>query len=239
MIAPAYARTLAGVPVLIAEPASRAAGAPVVIWHHGFQADALAHAGELERCAQAGFLAVGVDAIGHGARRDPAMATRIERAEGGALEVMLECVQHTIAELPALLDALDAAYRIDRSCVSMVGISMGAFLTYRAVAGGLQLRAAVALLGAPDWPPHAPRALRSFQRVALLSVTAEHDTNVSPVAATALHAALTEQAPPASFFPQHHFVLRGAGHLTTGEAWQRAMRVTMQWLERWGTVSGD
>ena len=64
-----YARTLAGVPCLIAEPAPTESSRPVVLWCHGFRADALAHAAELELCAAAGFLAVGIDAVGHGARR--------------------------------------------------------------------------------------------------------------------------------------------------------------------------
>jgi uncharacterized protein len=237
MPAHAYPRTLAGVPLLIAEPERWSGPAPLVLWHHGFQADALAHAGELERCAEAGFLAVGVDAVGHGARSDPDRAARIASAPGAAMEIMLDCAELTVGELPALLRALTESYRVDGSRISMVGISMGAFLTYKAIAAGLPLRAAVALLGSPDWSPRArsphlePEA---FRRVALLSVTAEHDVSVSPAATAALHTALMENAQPASFHPHYHFVLRGAGHLTTAEEWQRAIRVTMQWLEHWG-----
>ena len=34
--------------------------------------------------------------------------------------------------------------------------------------------------------------------------------------------------------PEHHHLLRGASHGLSGVEWARAIRVTMQWLERWG-----
>jgi uncharacterized protein len=233
----AVGRILADVPVLLAEPPATAALLPVVLWHHGFRADALAHAGEIERCAAAGFFAVGVDAVDHGARHDPTLSDRVAASPHGALPIMLEQVERTIAELPALLDALAALYPIDRTRVSMVGISMGAFLTYRAIAEGLPLRAAVALLGTPNWGLHARSPHRNpdaFRRTALLSVTAELDASVPPTHVGTFHQTLRDTAPPATLHPHHHFVLRGAGHLTNAEEWQLAMRVTRHWLRRWG-----
>lgn len=236
MPAHAYARMLAGVPTLIAEPHPGSGPMPVVVWLHGFRADALAHAGELERCAAQGFLAVGIDAVGHGARRDPLLADRVAQAAGGALPVMLDLVEQTLAELPSLIGALGEAYTIDRQRISMVGISMGAFLAYRAVASGLPLRAVVALLGSPEWPgaTSAHRSPDAFLTVALLSITAEHDMSVPPAATARLHRALRASAPSATAHPDHHYVLRGAGHLTSAEEWQRAMRVTLAWLGRMG-----
>ena len=229
-----YARTLAGVPCLIAEPSPTESSRPVVLWCHGFRADALAHTPELEMCAAAGFLAVGVDAVGHGARQDPSLSDRLAQSADGALPVMLELVEQTVDELPALIDALAAWYNVDRSRVSLVGISMGAFLAYRAVATNLRLRAVVALLGSPEWPGamSAHRSPEAFRRVALLSITAEHDVSVPPSSVTRLHQQLVGIATSAGGTRQHHFVLRGAGHLTSADEWQRAMRVTLQWLQR-------
>ena len=59
-------------------------------------------------CTAAGFLAVGIDAVGHGARQDPALAERLAQSAGGALPVMLDLVAQTMDELPALVDALVA-----------------------------------------------------------------------------------------------------------------------------------
>ena len=231
-----YPRTLAGVPCLIAEPSSPSASRPVVLWCHGFRADALAHAAELELCAAAGFLAVGIDAVGHGARIDALLSARVVHSTGGAMPVMLECVEQTARELPGLIDALDGAYDIDRTRVSLVGISMGAFLAYRAVVSGLPLRAVVALLGSPEWPSEtsAHRSPDAFRRVALLSITAQHDVSVPPSPAIRLDIQLGLSAQTADARPHHHYELRGARHLTTADEWHRAMRVTLQWLQRMG-----
>jgi len=235
MTIPVHPRTLAGVPVLIARPQTSYAPLPVVLWHHGYTADALAHAGELARCAAAGFLAIGVDAPLHGTRRDDAaLAARIAAAPGGTYEVVLDLVEQGTLELPPLIAALDAGYPIDRQRVSLVGISMGGFLAYRAIASAVPLRAVVALLGSPEWPrdtsPH--RTPEAFRDATLLSITAERDGHVDPGGVVRLHEALGAGA----CFPsrQRHHVLAGAGHLTSAAAWGEAMEAAMGWLGEWG-----
>ncbi len=229
-------RVFAGVPTLIAVPETSDYPTPVVIWYHGLHADALAHAAELERCAAAGFLAIGVDAVGHGARRDAHLVRWLSQSPDGGLSVMLSLVEQTVLELPALLDAIAEQFPINRARVSLVGISMGAFLAYRAVVDGPPIRAIVALLGSPEWPtsdsPHL--ALARFRDVAVLSIAAEHDAAVSPDASHRLHEALRRLPVSGSAKPEHHHLLRGASHGLSGVEWARAIRVTMQWLERWG-----
>ncbi len=236
---------IAGVPVLLAAPhvsphvVSHAAPLPTVLWFHGFRADALAHAAELERCAARGFLAVGVDAAAHGARRDEALGARVAESPGGALPVVLELIEETMRELPALVDELAATFHADRARVSVVGISMGAFLVYRAIAAGAShavppFRSAVALLGSPKWngTSSAHHQLDAFREVALLSITAEHDASVPPEPTRTFHERLTERFGSRG---QHaHEVLRGAGHLTNAGEWAEAMNATMRWLDRFG-----
>lgn len=230
--------TVAGVPVLIATPSPRtAAQIPTVLWYHGFRADALAHAAELEQCAAMGFLAVGVDAVGHGARRDDSLSEQVARSATGALPAALALVDETIDELPALLRALSLDHRADADNVSLVGISMGAFLVYRAIArfGGLAaapftIRRAVALLGAPLFREmRGDTEFEAFRHVALLSITAEHDVSVPPSATVALHRDLEERFATPSLHRHHE--LRGAGHLTSAPEWAEAMSETMNWLE--------
>ena len=230
---------IAGVPVLIATPGTPtkerpATPWPVVLWMHGFRADALAHAAELERCAALGFVAVGVDAVDHGARSSPLLIERLQRSANGALPVMLEVMEATTHELPALIDALVVDCDVDRDRVSLVGISMGAFLAYRAITAGLPLRAVVALLGSPEWPgvTSAHRSLTAFRDVALLSITAEHDASVPPEAVYRLHDALGAMPGPAT--THRHHELLGSGHLTNAAQWAEAMSETTAWLERYG-----
>lgn len=236
----ARGETIAGVPVLIATPPElsadgRSAPRPAVLWMHGFRADALAHAAELERCAALGFVAVGVDAVDHGVRSSPQLAERLRRSADGALPVMLDVMEATVRELPALIDALVSEHAVDRTRVSLVGISMGGFLAYRAIVAGISLRSVVALLGSPEWPgaTSAHRSLVAFGDVALLSITAEHDVSVPPAAVYRLHEALA--AAPTGWMGSHHHELRGSGHLTNAAQWAEAMRETMVWLERYGS----
>ena len=231
----ARAIVLAGVPVLIATPDSVASPTrPAVLWMHGFRADALALAAELERCAALGFVAVGVDAVDHGARGGPQLAERLHGSANGALSVMLGIVEATVRELPALIDALVVECHVDRGRVSLVGISMGAFLAYRAMADGTPLCSVVALLGSPEWPggTSAHHTISAFRDVALLSITAEHDVSVPAAGVQRLHARLGALSGPAPV--EKHYVLRGAGHLTTAAQWAEAMTETMAWLERYG-----
>jgi uncharacterized protein len=231
---------LGTVPALIATPLnatsprqpSEATRWPTVLWFHGFRSDALAQAAELQRCAAAGFLAVGIDAVGHGARRDPTMTARMAAAPGGALEVMLQCVDATIDELPTAISALVATHDADASRVSTVGVSMGAFLVYRAIQRAIPLRAAVALLGSPEWPTAfgPPFTPNGAGRVPLLSVTAEHDRSVPPAATRRFHEQLSQTQVPS---PHAYHELAGSGHLTAAEHWAEAMGVTMAWLQQY------
>ncbi len=228
------ALVLARAPALLATPAQGAAPFPTVLWFHGFRADALAHAAELEQCAALGMIAVGIDAIDHGARANPELAARLARSPDGAMPVMLDLADRTIAEVPAIVDTLVREYDADRSRVAFVGISMGAFLVYRAITAGIPMRAAVALLGAPSSGASAPDIIAShYRHVALLSITAEHDASVPPVATRALHRQLSESAIPNARAHRHH-ELRGAGHLTNAAQWDEAMRETRAWLIQHG-----
>lgn len=228
------ALSLAGVPVLVAAPARAAAGTPLrtVLWCHGFRADSTAHGAELTRLADAGWLAVGIDAVGHGRRAATDLDERM--AADGALSVMLALADETVGELPALIDTLVADCGADRSHVSLVGISMGAFLAYRALSRGVRLRATVALLGSPEWPgddsPHT--AVAAIRHTSLLSIIAEHDERVSPEGARRLHAGLTTWYGDGA--THGCLELRGSGHLTSAVHWHHAMEETVAWLERWG-----
>ena len=227
-------RTLAGVPVLLAHRAEHEGPLPVVLWFHGFRAAAADNRGELARIAAEGFLAVGVDAVGHGERRDPELAARIAASPRGALPVMLAQADATAAELPALVRALAGAGIGDPSRVSLVGVSMGGFLTYRAAPVLTGLRAAVALLGSPEWPggesPH--RRPHAFHGVALLSITAARDASVPPEAARRFHAGLATSHPdPAR---ARYLELPDAEHLMSGEQWEAAMTAMVDWLRAHG-----
>ncbi len=199
---------------------------PAVLWFHGLGVDKETHRKELERIAREGFLAVGVDAAGHGERRLPDLDARIDVSREETIRFMLGLVDETAREVPAIVRALVAEGLADAERIAAVGISMGGYLLYRSVIAEPSLRAAVAILGSPEWPegdsPH--RHLDAFHHVALLSITAEHDENVPPGPARELHRRLGES------HRARYVELPGAVHLMCEEDWERTMDETLHWL---------
>lgn len=223
-------RKVAGVPLLLARPSSAQGPLPLVLWFHGFGVDKEVHRKELAQIAGAGFLAVGVDAAGHGERRLPDLVARIDAPQAEALRTAVELAEATAREVPTVVRALVAEGLADGGHVAVAGISMGAFVVYRAVVEEPSLRAAVAILGSPEWPagdsPH--RHLDAFRRVALLSITAEHDENVPPGPARELHRRLAERHPRPE--RARYVELPGAVHLMGPADWDTTMAETLEWL---------
>jgi dienelactone hydrolase len=228
-------RTIGGVPLLLAFPPAGDAPHPAVLWFHGFGVDKEVHRKELQQLARAGFLAVGVDAAGHGARRLPDLDARQAAPRDQALRTMISLAARTADEVPSIVRALADEGLVDAERVGVVGVSMGGYLVYQVVLVEPSIRAAIAILGSPEWPegdsPH--RHLDGFRRTALLSITAERDENVPPAAARELHRRLAAAHP----YPVHRYVeLAGAVHLMSEQHWNEAMDETLRWLT--GHVSG-
>jgi dienelactone hydrolase len=233
---PIEPRRVADIPTHIATPDGARGRRPVVVWYHGFNAAKEAHETELARVASLGMVAVGVDAVGHGERRLPDFDARKAGPMEHVRAFMLELADATAAELPRLVQALADEGLADPRRVSLVGISMGGYLVYRAVADGPDVHAAVALLASPVWPddarsPHLrPEA---FARTALLSITAQRDESVPPEPTRAFHAQLTARSMRSA--PSGYRELADAPHLMNGAQWSTAMDATMDWLRRYGS----
>lgn len=224
-----HGETIGDVPALIGLPSRMPA--PAVVWVHGFGADALANAAELQRLAVEGFIAVGVDAAGHGRRRLPDLEARVAAPREEALRTVHELAAATAAELPELVRALARWPEVLERRVGLVGVSMGGYAVYRALTLGATPWAAVALLADPEWPGDHPGArVARLTRVPLLSITAERDESVPPGGARRLHEAIAARIPRSQDF--RHVELPGAPHLMSPDDWRRAMDETVGWLKR-------
>lgn len=219
-------RRIGDAPLLLATPAGANPPLPTVLWFHGLSVDKETHRKELERIAGAGFLAVGVDAAGHGERRLPDLDARIDVSREETIRFMLGLVEETAREVPGIVTALVDEGLADARRVALVGISMGGYVVYRALLEDPPVRAAVAILGSREWPradsPH--HRLDAFRRVALLSITAENDENVPPGPARELHRGLGESE------RARYVELAGAVHLMGEEDWERTMDEMLRWL---------
>mgnify|MGYP000996615226 CR=1 FL=1 len=224
---------LAGVPLLLVSPPARGACLPTVLWLHGLGADKDVHLPELLRLAEAGFLAVGFDAVGHGERRAADCNQPLPQSPGEAPALFDRLVTQTVFEVSPLIDALVACGLSDRKRIGIAGVSMGACIVYGCVAADQRLGAAVAIMGSPEpaLPDWSAVARAQGLPTALLSITAELDTIVPPAAAKALHEQL---------LPGYHRVperldyrsLVGTPHFMSAEDWVRTVGEAVAWLSR-------
>jgi hypothetical protein len=227
-------RTVAGAPLLLAAPAHAEGPLPLVLWYHGFGASKEAHRAELERVAACGFLAAGVDAVGHGARRWPDWDARLDAARAGppgsVFRLMLGVAADTAGEAPALVDALAAEGRADAGRASLVGISLAA--TSPTAPRAARRSARSSRCSAPRSGPATTRRPRRSSAPRSCPSRPSATRACRRTARGRLHAALDRaHADPSR---ARYVELAGAEHLVSGEQWARAMDETVAWLARHG-----
>jgi len=212
---------------LVFRDSPEAAGARgTVLFWHGFSVHKETHEKELTSLADHGFLAVGIDAVGHGERRFPDFDAVFAGTGPAFLEPLHRVVTASAAEVPAILDALSGVTRPGR--IGIAGISMGALIAYEAIPQDRRVGAAVCMLG-------STRDLRvrpeDMFPMALLSQCGSADVNVPPDAAREFHSHLEplyREAPER----QRYVEFPGVGHFMPAEVWDRLWGNTVGWLER-------
>ena len=127
-----------------------------VLYYHGFGGDKGRCEPYMTALAGAGFLGVSLDAAGHGDRRlaDFDVIFEPERwdTDFEATETdFLKLIDDTAAEVPSVVDDLLARgwARPDRA--GICGRSLGGNISYAALLADRRLRAAVSIVGSPEW----------------------------------------------------------------------------------------
>jgi dienelactone hydrolase len=221
----------------------RAAEHGTVLFYHGFGGTKERAEDYLTALAKAGFLAVGLDAVGHGERRYPDFAVRFDdgRWDTHFEEVetrFLQLLDDTAAEVPSVNNELLARgwARADRIGIS--GRSLGGCVCYAAVLADDRIRAAVSIAGSPEWtlprahsPHHHPDG---FFPAAVLSLAAELDEHCPPAQIRAFHAELEPRytcEPDRISYVEYPEV----GHFLTPELNADTRRRAAAWFQRWLT----
>lgn len=190
-----------------------------VLVYHGLKADKSTHRKELTQLAERGFLAIGVDAHGHGERALPDLAAFMA---GDTQANFLKLVRPTVAEIPRLIERLRALE--ETGPFGVTGISMGGYIAFAAPLAAPEVRAVVPILGSPLWrdaddSPHlAPRAYRD---VALFAWNAGRDVNVPPGPARDFTRALEKV----------YVEYPDSDHFMQPEDWEDGWRRTLDWFE--------
>jgi alpha-beta hydrolase superfamily lysophospholipase len=234
---------IGGVPALVRSGGSPelAAERGTVLYYHGFSGDKERCEPYLTALAEAGFLAVSLDAAGHGERRlaDFDVIFNDERwdADFEATETdFLKLIDDTAAEVPAVLDDLVARGWARPDRMGVCGRSLGGNISYAAVLADRRLRAAVSVVGSPEWtlprahsPHHHPER---FFPVAILSQNAGHDEYVPAGPVRDFHARLEPwyaREPGRIAYVEYP----DAGHFLTPELNADSCRRLVAWFERW------
>lgn len=234
--------TLASAPALALFRVSPADSARkgTILFYHGFGASKENYAPVLSQFAEAGFLAIGIDGVGHGERRFPDFNERFPPFEPHlARQVQLEAaflevVRATVREVPLVIDALIECRWAYPEQIGIAGISFGGLITYAAVVSDRRIQAAVPVVGSPQWKlpwPDSPHLHSDrFYPTALLSQVAAQDTNQSPDNVRAFHRRLT---PYYAQTPErlHYVEFPDSGHDLSQEVRDMAWNAATNWFD--------
>jgi len=212
-----------------------------VLFYHGFGGTKERPAPYLRALAEAGFLAVSLDAVGHGERRFADFGTRFsderwERDFAGTETEFLQLIDATAAEIPAIIDELLARDLATANRIGVAGRSLGGNVAYAAVLADRRVRAAVSVVGSPEWtlpwpdsPHHFPER---FYPAAIQAQAAEFDEHSPAPQIRDFHIKLE------SFYlddPSRNQYVEylGAGHFLTPELDADSRDRLVAWFERW------
>ncbi len=180
---------LAHAPVLMCAQGSieHAAARGTILFYHGFTANKEVNRKELHALAAAGYLAIGVDNWGHGERRLADFEARF--ADPAHWETtFVELLQHSVVEVPDLIDSLAARGLLHEGRLGLAGISMGGMIAYGAVPLDRRIRAIATIVATPKWLP--TQNWPDLYPCAILSQTAGRDKVVDADEAARFHLAL-------------------------------------------------
>lgn len=200
-----------------------------ILFYHGFTAAKEVNRAEFQRLAHNGYLAVGVDNCGHGARRLADFEARFADQSQWEHE-FLKLTGQTAAEVPGLLDLLTQRKWLYPGKAGIAGISMGGIIAYEAVTLDSRLAACATIVATPKWV--VPDAYDRFYPTAVLSQTAGKDEVINVAEAIDFHKAL---APHYAEAPERHLHIDypESGHMMRGEDFHEAFRQLIGWFDRY------
>ncbi len=221
------------IPALVLRPQDHPE-APVVLYQHGYTGRKENELGSLLGLVERGYRVVATDARLHGERRPADFAERFEQDFG---RHFVQVVTETAADVSVVLDELGVEE------AGFIGISMGAFIAYQAMAREPRLTTLVPFIGSPGWVPSVTERVEKLGAAlrercgqdpgnagclpALLIMNGEQDELVPPEGARLLAEALR---PLYAGVPERlEFHLDpGLGHTVTEEMW----RAGFDWISR-------
>jgi dienelactone hydrolase len=158
------------------DPREAAAHGTVLVYHGLFSRKEEVKK-ELYSLAKQGYLAIGVDNVGHGDRTETE-----EDFPGNPEANYLSKVAATIEEVPCLVSRLMDLALATPDHLGICGISMGGFIAFGSIPIEPRIKVCAPVLGSPKWKhslsPH--QFPERFSSIALLAQNAARDESVPP-----------------------------------------------------------
>ena len=183
--------------------------------------------------AENGYLAIGVDNVGHGERRYADFDQRFAATNPDCEQNFCRAVSETVDEIPRIIDWLIGRDFLVEGQLALAGISMGGHIAYAAPTVDRRVQVLTPILGSPNWShPHSPHQYpQRFYPVALLSQNAGADRNVPPQFARDFHQDLRPyyvDAPARLAYVEFPDV----GHFMPDQDWQKLWQNVLDWYQR-------
>jgi hypothetical protein len=197
---------------------------------HGLFSRKEDNAKELTSLADAGFLAIGIDAPRHGERRDAQLENDMKDRENN---VFTELLTSAVTEYNDLLYQLENKQLIKNEKVGITGISMGGYIAY-AMALHPMIKAAVPILASPvfsrDLPESPHHHYKSFSPTPLLALNARLDQSVPPHHSREF---IEKLRPCYQSVPTHldYIEYPNSGHFMEEDEWNDLWQRTVGWFQ--------
>ena len=193
---------------------------PAVLFYHGLHSSKETHRKELASLAARGFLAVGVDAVGHGDRSIEDLSAFLNRDD--LMHQVAKLLRPSVAEVPLLVDYLLAE---GHGPIGLAGISFGGMLAFGTPACEPRLQAVVAILGDPSWcQPHPS----DYGQTPLFAWNGGRDQHVDPKGAREFMGELQRVYPDRAF---QYSEYPNSDHFMEPNDWDDGWAKTLSWFE--------
>jgi uncharacterized protein len=229
------------VPALLLEPEQDGKG--TVLIYTGLGAAKEIQRKEMNWLAEDGFTAICIDSPHHGERSDGYLEALARLPDAKAHPGFIQIVCEALQEIPFIVDFCLARFQQN---VGITGISLGGFITYGAVINEPRFKAAIPILGSPDWSPRKPsndpeflklmesapvHSAPKFPPCALFAANAGRDVSVRPDASRKFVEQLREFYEP---FPERlkYVEYSDSEHMMREQDWYDLWRQVLDWFNR-------